>query len=103
MSKSNVTYRKTTEHDYYALIEAAGQRVTIAHARLSPKKRYIRRLVVAKEFRRSGVAIALVRHIVADLGYKLHRAPSRIKNDAVKALSAKLGDELLHEEAEEEA
>lgn len=65
----------------------------IAFAHLNQSKKYIDILWVSPNFRRQGIAIALVRFITENVG-KLTRAPTKTKTSAVVSLSAKLGDEL---------
>lgn len=69
----------------------------VAWARYRKEENYIYMLFVDKEFRWKGIAIKLVRFIGNCVGKKLNRAPSHTKNDAVKALSVKMGEELGEE------
>jgi hypothetical protein len=66
----------------------------IAWARVNERLNFISALGVKDGYRRKGVATSLVRFIVRDREVRLNRCPSSMKNDAIKALSAKLGDEL---------
>lgn len=88
-----VTYRALPHHRYVATIDGK----VIATAFVHDAGNYIKSLFVARPFRRKGVATGLVRFIGEHRGRKLNRCPDRMKNDAVRALSAKLGDELLDE------
>ena len=74
-------------------VSVGGKRIAFAQVR----DNYIYELFVDKDFRRLGVTTALVRFISKERVAKLNRAPSRIKNDKIHALSAKLGSELLDE------
>ena len=69
--------------------------VRIATARV--RDNYICELWVHPAFRRQKIATNLIAFIAAARGQKLNRAPSAIKNRAVRALSEKLGDALLGE------
>ena len=90
---SNVQYRALQNHRYVAVLD----KKIIATAFVNDSGNYIQSLVVARPFRRKGIATGLVRFIGEHRGRKLNRCPDRMKNDAVRALSAKLGDELLDE------
>jgi len=90
---SKVQYRALQNHRYVAVLD----KKIIATAFVNDSGNYIQSLVVARPFRRKGIATGLVRFIGEHRGRKLNRCPDRMKNDAVRALSAKLGDELLNE------
>jgi hypothetical protein len=90
---SKVRYRALQNHRYVAVLD----KKIIATAFVNDSGNYIQSLVVARPFRRKGIATGLVRFIGEHRGRKLNRCPDRMKNDAVRALSAKLGDELLNE------
>jgi len=90
---SKVQYRALQNHRYVAVLD----KKIIATAFVNDSGNYIQSLVVARPFRRKGIATGLVRFIGEHRGRKLNRCPDRMKNDAVRALSAKLGDELLDE------
>lgn len=90
---SKVQYRALQNHRYVAVLD----KKIIATAFVHDAGNYIKSLFVARPFRRKGIATGLVRFIGEHRGRKLNRCPDRMKNDAVRALSAKLGDELLDE------
>lgn len=88
-----IEYRAKPRHRYVAVLD---KRV-IATATVNDAGNFIQSLHVALKHRRQGVAMGLVRFITQHRGRKLNRCPADRKNDAVKQLSAKLGDELLGE------
>lgn len=90
---SSLTFQKDAHNRYDALIDGA----SVAWARYRENGNYISMLHVLPAYRRQGIAIALVRFIQADRGAPLNRAPNMIKNDAIRRLSARLGEELLEE------
>lgn len=69
----------------------------VATAVVNDADNYVQSLYVKPEARRKGIATELVRFIGEDRGKKLNRAPDHTKNDAIRALSAKMTDELLDE------
>lgn len=89
----NVSFKRGIHGRYDAILN--GQ--VIGWARYKERGNYISMLHVNAGYRRSGVASSIVRFISSDIGRKLNRAPSLIKNKAIHSLSAKLGDELLKE------
>lgn len=76
------------------LYEARWSGRIVATATVNDEGNYIQTLYVKPQVRRKGIASELVRFICEHRGKPLNRAPNNIKTDAVKALSAKLGDEL---------
>lgn len=83
-------FRYIGNHTY----QATQSGFIVANANVHDEGNFVRSLYVKPQMRRKGIATELVRFICEHRGRKLNRAPSRIKNDAVKALSAKMGDEL---------
>lgn len=88
-----IEYRAKPNHRYVAVLNGR----IIATAYVNDAANYVKSLYVSRRYRRQGVAIGLVRFIGEHRGRKLNRCPNDRKNDAVRALSAKLGDELLEE------
>ena len=70
----------------------------IGYAHYNPAGNYIDSMMVKVAFRKHGVATALVRAVAKAVEpRKLNRCPDRLKNDAIRQLSAKLGTELGQE------
>lgn len=90
-----IEYKKGRPNEYLAMVD--GTRIALAMVSDTARP-HICLLSVENGYRRQGIALALVRFVIADRG-KLYRAPSSIKNAAIHKLSAKLGDELFQEEA----
>lgn len=89
----NIRYKKGL-HDRYDITLSDK---CIGWARYNEKNNYIYMLWIAPNYRRQGFGSNLVRFIGNCVGKKLNRAPSHTKNDAVKALSVKMGEELGEE------
>lgn len=79
------------DHVYVAFVnlQYAGR------AKVDDAGNFVRFLSVRKQFRRQGVAMALLRFIAQHRGRKLTPAPDKSKTDVVRALGAKYGAEIL--------
>jgi GNAT superfamily N-acetyltransferase len=88
-----VTYRAKPNHRYVAMV---GKRI-VATAFVNDEHNFIQSLYVEREYRRQGIGSGLVRFIARHRRRKLNRCPNDQKNDAVRAMSAKLDPYLLEE------
>ena len=79
---NNVTFKRTHGHVYYAYV---GKRFA-ARARVNDAGNYVDMWATYPEFRRRGIATALVTFIAKDRKRPLFFAPDEIKNDTIRAM-----------------